>query len=66
MENRFVNLEEMYEDMEINSEINSLRPKYFNEYIGQTDLKESLAISIKSAKIRNDSLDHILLFECTV
>ena len=40
----------------------SLRPKTFNEYIGQEDLKEKMNIFIKAAKLRNDSMDHILLY----
>ncbi|WP_231101230.1 Holliday junction branch migration DNA helicase RuvB [Streptobacillus moniliformis] len=62
MENRFVDLNEMLEDYEISNEINSLRPQLFKDYIGQEDLKETLSISIKAAKIRQEALDHILLF----
>lgn len=40
----------------------SLRPKTFNEYIGQEDLKEKMNIFIKAAKIRNEAMDHILLY----
>lgn len=57
---RFVDINEKYEDSFLES--NSLRPNYFSEYIGQEDLKKNLDISIKAAKIRNESLDHILLF----
>ncbi|WP_066900246.1 Holliday junction branch migration DNA helicase RuvB [Streptobacillus notomytis] len=62
MDNRFVDLNEILEDYEISSEINSLRPQLFKDYIGQEDLKETLGISIKAAKIRQEALDHILLF----
>lgn len=62
MVDRFVDLGEMLEDYENNFESNSLRPYSFKEYIGQEVLKESLEISIKAAKIRQESLDHILLF----
>ena len=62
MENRFVDLGEMLEDFESNQEVNNLRPKDFVTYIGQEDLKETLGVSIKAAKIRNEALDHILLF----
>ena len=62
MENRFVDLGEMIEDFESNQEINNLRPKDFGTYIGQEDLKETLEVSIKASKIRNEALDHILLF----
>ena len=40
----------------------SLRPKTFNEYIGQKDLKEKMNIFIKAAKMRNEAMDHILLY----
>ena len=40
----------------------SLRPQFLNEYIGQRKIKENLKISIESAKLRKDSLDHILFY----
>ena len=40
----------------------SLRPKNFDEYIGQEDLKEKMNIFIKAAKMRNEAMDHILLY----
>lgn len=40
----------------------SLRPRTFNEYIGQEDLKNKMNIFIKAAKIRNESMDHVLLY----
>ena len=40
----------------------SLRPKTFNEYIGQEDLKQKMNIFIKAAKIRKESMDHVLLY----
>lgn len=40
----------------------SLRPKYLREYIGQTKIKENLAISIAAARKRKETLDHVLLF----
>ena len=42
-------------------EIVSLRPLSFKEYIGQTDTVETLKIAIQAAKMRNESLEHILL-----
>jgi holliday junction DNA helicase RuvB len=38
----------------------SLRPESFKEYIGQNDTVETLKIAIQAAKMRNESLDHIL------
>ncbi|MFV0424028.1 MAG: Holliday junction branch migration DNA helicase RuvB [Bacilli bacterium] len=40
----------------------SLRPQLLNEYIGQAALKENLEVFIKAAKMREESLDHVLLY----
>ncbi len=40
----------------------SLRPKYLREYIGQNDVKENIDIFIKAAKMRDEPLDHTLLY----
>ncbi|MDD3712110.1 MAG: Holliday junction branch migration DNA helicase RuvB [Candidatus Izemoplasmatales bacterium] len=40
----------------------TLRPKSFGEYIGQKDVKEMVEIAVKAAKMRNESLDHVLLY----
>ncbi len=39
----------------------SLRPRTLDEYIGQEKAKENLRIFIQAAKIRGESLDHVLL-----
>lgn len=39
----------------------SLRPRTISEYIGQEKTKENLYIFINAAKMRNESLDHVLL-----
>lgn len=39
----------------------SLRPRYLAEYIGQERAKENLSIFIEAAKMRGESLDHVLL-----
>ena len=44
-----------------NSDIVSLRPENFKDYVGQNDTVETLNIAIKAAKMRNESLEHILL-----
>ena len=41
---------------------NSLRPKKLEEYVGQSNIKKHLSVSISSAKIRKDSLEHILFY----
>ncbi|MBQ3848336.1 MAG: Holliday junction branch migration DNA helicase RuvB [Clostridia bacterium] len=40
----------------------SLRPRHFDEYIGQDKVKENLSVFIQAAKQRNESLDHVLLY----
>lgn len=45
------------EEIEIN-----LRPQSLNEYVGQEKVKEMMKVFIKTAKIRNESLDHVLLY----
>jgi len=39
-----------------------LRPKKLEDYVWQDAIKKHLKISIESAKIRNNSLEHILLY----
>ena len=41
---------------------NPLRPKNLDEYIGQEKAKENLRVYIEAAKIRNETLDHVLLY----
>ncbi len=58
-ENRIVSPE--YSHVEDDTEI-SLRPKTLDEYIGQDKAKENLSIYIKAARLRKESLDHVLLY----
>lgn len=58
-ENRIVSTEASGEDVE--AEI-SLRPKAFDEYIGQEKVKDLLKVYIDAAKGRGDALDHVLLY----
>ncbi len=41
---------------------NSLRPKSLSDYVWQKNIKKHLSVSIQSAKIRKDSLEHILFY----
>ncbi len=43
------------------AEVVSLRPECFDDYVGQGETVETLKIAIQAAKMRNESLDHILL-----
>ena len=40
----------------------ALRPKLFDDYVGQAKVREQLQIFIGAAKKRNEALDHVLLF----
>ncbi len=40
----------------------ALRPKSLSDFVGQDHIKELLDISIRAAKLRNEPLDHILLY----
>jgi Holliday junction DNA helicase RuvB len=41
---------------------NSLRPKNFQEYVGQERVKKNLEIAILAAKKRKEAIDHVLLY----
>lgn len=40
----------------------SLRPQTLGQYIGQTNVKENLRVFIEAASMREESLDHVLLY----
>ncbi len=40
----------------------NIRPSMLSEYIGQSEVKENLDIFIKAARMRDESLDHVLLY----
>ncbi len=46
-------------DVDIES---ALRPKSFDDFVGQEKVKSNLGVFIQSAKIRSESLDHVLLY----
>jgi holliday junction DNA helicase RuvB len=58
MEDRIISAHMQEED--VGMEL-SLRPRYLSEYIGQKQVKENLKIFIEAAKMRKESLDHVLL-----
>ena len=49
-------------DKQANDDDASLRPQTLKEYVGQTDLKENLEVFIEAAKMRDEALDHVLLY----
>ena len=40
----------------------NIRPQTLDEYIGQSEVKENIKVFIKSALMRKESLDHVLLY----
>ena len=50
---------ELYDDNVID---NTIRPETIDEYIGQHDVKENIQVFVKAAKMRNEALDHVLLY----
>lgn len=58
MNDRILSNEELREDLFSES----IRPSYLNEYIGQSGVKDNIKVFIESAKIRDESLDHVLLY----
>lgn len=59
MEDRIISANLMMEDQAVEY---SLRPRYLNEYIGQSQAKENLKVYIEAAKMRKEALDHVLLY----
>ncbi len=49
------------EDQKIDTQIN-LRPQRLEEYVGQEKAKTTLRVSIDAAKLREDTLDHVLFY----
>lgn len=58
MDERLVGAEIKGEDVEETS----LRPRRFEEYVGQSKVKNNLKIFIEAAKGRKEALDHVLLY----
>ena len=57
--NRILTNELLDED---NFNVGNIRPETLEEYIGQSEVKENIKVFIKSALIREESLDHVLLY----
>ncbi len=55
------NLDASAENEEIQFEAN-LRPQNFKEYIGQEKIKKNLEIFISAARMRKETLDHVLFY----
>ncbi|ARF67406.1 Holliday junction branch migration DNA helicase RuvB [Paenibacillus larvae subsp. pulvifaciens] len=59
MDDRIISANLMMEDQQMEL---SLRPRYLAEYIGQTQAKENMKVYIEAAKMRQEALDHVLLY----
>jgi Holliday junction DNA helicase RuvB len=59
MEDRIISGEATLNDISIEQ---SLRPQTLKQYIGQNQVKENLEIFIEAAKMRRETLDHVLLY----
>ncbi len=59
MEERIVQFEAESEEQSFES---TLRPQALEQYIGQTKVKENLRVFIEAAKMRQETLDHVLLY----
>lgn len=58
MTDRMVSAEWSNEDVALDS----IRPRYLDDYIGQTSVKDNLRVFIQATKERSESLDHVLLY----
>ena len=54
---RIITNDELREDFD-----ETIRPQHIDEYIGQTEVKENVRVFIEAAKMRNEPLDHVLLY----
>ncbi|KGA96515.1 Holliday junction DNA helicase RuvB [Alkalihalobacillus alcalophilus ATCC 27647 = CGMCC 1.3604] len=59
MEERMVSAEQQQDEMSVEQ---SIRPLSLLDYIGQEDVKKNLEVFIEAAKMREESLDHVLLY----
>lgn len=59
MPKRMIETKITEEDVKIES---TLRPLTFDNYIGQQKCKDNLKVYIEAAKLRGDSLDHVLFY----
>ena len=57
MDERIITNIELDEDNDL-----SIRPSRLDEYVGQSEIKENLRVFIKSAVMRDETLNHILLY----
>jgi len=59
MEERLISSEADVSELSLEQ---SLRPQTLKQYIGQNSVKENLGIFIEAARLRKETLDHVLLY----
>jgi holliday junction DNA helicase RuvB len=59
MDDRIISTEADFQDVTFEQ---SLRPQNLNQYIGQSKVKENLKVFIEAARLRQETLDHVLLY----
>ncbi len=59
MDKRMITTDIIDEELKIEQ---NLRPKMLEDYIGQSKAKENMKVFIEAAKIREEPLDHVLLY----
>lgn len=58
MDERLIDANPTYEDIFDKN----IRPEYLDEYVGQDKIKSNLKVFIEAAKMRDEPLDHVLLY----
>ncbi len=59
MQDNILDVNETVEDESLEQNI---RPQRLSEYVGQKEITDNLKVFIEASKIRNESLDHVLLY----
>ncbi len=59
LEERIVSSDEILEDVTAQR---ALRPKRFEDYIGQEQVKDKLKVYVEAARVRGEALDHCLFY----
>ena len=59
MEERVITNEELPSDNNLEE---TLIPQVLDEYIGQNEVKENIRVFVEAAKMRDEALDHVLLY----
>ena len=61
-EERLVGPSPLKEELKLSQQNDSLRPRSFDDFVGQSELKKVLEISVKASLKRGEALDHLMLY----